>query len=188
MTTRERIRSTVLRVALLLLVCVPAPAPALQHDGGATIWLVRHAERADAHGDPAPDPELSPEGHARAAELARLLGEAGITSLHSTDYHRTRQTVAPLAQALGLEVGLYDPRDPSSLAALEAALRMPGRHLVVGHSNTTPALVERLGGVAGGPMPESEYDRLYLVRIGADGVETTILRYGAPSGGGGAGG
>ena len=36
------------------------------------------------------------------------------------------------------------------------------RHLVVGHSNTTPPLVELFGGDAGPPIDEaSEYDRLY---------------------------
>jgi len=44
----------------------------------------------------------------------------------------------------------------------------PGRHLVVGHSNTTPQLTELLGGDGGEPIVEAtEYDRLYVVKMEA---------------------
>lgn len=164
---------------LLALFCV-VPELAAQA-GGSTVWLVRHAERADAGMTSTPDPELSEEGHQRARELARLLGEAGLTSIHSTDYHRTRQTAAPIAEALGLEVHLYDPRDSASMERMEAVVRGPGRHLVVGHSNTTPDMAERLGGNAVAPISELEYDRLYLLRLDEGTVETSILRFGAPA-------
>ena len=56
-----------------------------------------------------------------------------------------------------------------------------GRHLVVGHSNTTPSVVELLGGDPGSKIEKTEYDRLYIVTIGADGaVSTLLIRYGAP--------
>lgn len=167
---------------LVVGVAVGAPGVAAQ-EAESTVWVVRHAERADGGAASTPDPELSAEGQARAAALARLLGEAGITTVHSTDYRRSRDTVTPLARILGVEVELYDPRDRTSMAALETALRSPGRHLVVGHSNTVPPLVERLGGDAGEPMPETEFDRLYLLRLDGAQVETTILRFGAPEGG-----
>ena len=79
--------------------CHPAFA---QH----TIVLVRHAERADA-GTPAPagaDPELSPAGRTRAATLARVLADAKITAIFTTELKRTQQTAEPLAQVLGLSV------------------------------------------------------------------------------------
>lgn len=150
---------------------------------GATVWLVRHAERADAGMASQGDPELSKVGHARAQELARFLGEAGITSVHSTGYHRTRQTAAPIAEALGLSVMEYDPGDAASMERLAATVRGPGRHLVVGHSNTTPAMVERLGGDPVSSIHELEYDRIYLMRIDGEQVETSILRFGAPASG-----
>ena len=51
---------------------------------------------------------------------------------------------------------------------------------VVGHSNTTPALTELLGGDPGGPIEEkNEYDRLYIVSMSAEGrVSSTLLRFG----------
>jgi len=55
-----------------------------------------------------------------------------------------------------------------------------GRHLVVGHSNTTPQLVELLGGDGGTPIVEAtEYDRLYVVTTqSGDAVKSYLTRYG----------
>ncbi|MBN2872917.1 MAG: histidine phosphatase family protein [Halothiobacillaceae bacterium] len=108
-----------------------------------------------------------------------MLQNAGVTRIHTTDLKRTRQTAAPLAKRLGLRVEVYDPKD---LPALAARLRTaPGRHLVLGHSNTTPALVAALGGEPGEPIAESEYDRLYMLVLAPDGAVTTaLLRFGAP--------
>jgi hypothetical protein len=84
-----------------------------------------------------------------------------------------------VADLFNLEIDLYDPSD---LYALARELNAKGgRHLVVGHSNTTPDLVEILGGVPGPAIvEETEYDRLYILTIGKDGVNTVLLRYGKP--------
>jgi len=139
------------------------------------VYLVRHAERAE---DGTNDPPISEAGLARAQELAVVLEDAGIDHVHSTDLKRTRQTGAPLVEAAGLAVQVYDPSDlPAFAATLRAA---PGRHLVLGHSNTTPELVAALGGDAGEPLEDGEYDRLYVVVIPARGpVSTVLLHYGA---------
>jgi phosphohistidine phosphatase SixA len=168
------------RLAGLLLLAVPAV-----HGGQASgtdrtavepvvVYLVRHAEKASG----GKDPELTEAGRARAQALARTLGDAGIESIHSTDFKRTRETAAPLAHRLGVAVRIYDWDE---MEALAAAMRAAGgRHLVVGHSDTTPELVGLLGGEPGPAIDEpSEYDRLYIVTIGADGAVTSVLlRYG----------
>ena len=153
-----------------------------QASGGSVIYLVRHAETAgDRAMDPS-NPPLSEAGKARAVALTHALADAGLTSIHSTDLQRTRETAAPMAAATGLEVELYDPSDQSAIRALLGRLASDGgRHLIVGHSNTTPALVRMLGGDPLSPIAESEYDRLYVVSIAASGeVLSTLLRYGAP--------
>ena len=153
-----------------------------QAGGGSVIYLVRHAETAgDRAMDPS-NPPLSEAGAARAVALAHALADAGLTSIHSTDLQRTRETAAPVAAATGLEVALYDPSDQSAIRALLGRLASDGgRHLIVGHSNTTPALVRMLGGDPVSPIAESEYDRLYVVSIAASGeVLSTLLRYGTP--------
>jgi phosphohistidine phosphatase SixA len=140
----------------------------------AVIFLVRHAEKMKDSSDPA----LTEAGHARSALLAKLLKDAKIEHIHSSNYKRTMQTAAPLAEALNIEVQLYDPRD---LPAIALKLRQEGgRHLVVGHSNTTPQLTELLGGEGGTPIVEAtEYDRLYFVNLDARGdTSSTMLRFG----------
>ncbi len=157
-----------------------APRLHAQPHETAVVYLVRHAEAIapELREDPK-NPHLSEAGRIRAAHLAYVLGDAGITQIMSTDFHRTRETARPLAEKLGLDVGSYDPYDLPGFA--EALRGMHARILVAGHSNTTPKLVELLGGNPGPPIDEkTEYDRLYVVVLGADGaVTTTLLRYGA---------
>jgi len=140
----------------------------------AVVYLVRHAEK-QVVGE---DPGLNEAGRKRAVELARLLQDAGIEVIYSTDFARTLQTAAPLAEQLGLTVHIYEWERIRELAA--GMLRNGGRYLVVGHSDTTPELVGILGGDPGPPIDEvTEYDRLYLVTIGIDGnVTTEMRRYG----------
>ena len=146
------------------------------------VFLVRHAERADDGGMASEeDPHLSVAGRERAEALAEVLRNAGITHIHTSDYLRTRETVAPLAAATGLAVSTYDVRDLASFAA--RLLATPGRHLVVGHSNSTPELVTALGGDPHGAIETMEYDRLYLLSVGDGSVETVLLRFGVPFGG-----
>ncbi len=162
-------------LAALAVVSVSFAAPPLRaQEAPAVVYLVRHAEKADDSRDPA----LSAEGVERAHLLARVLADAGITRIISSDFQRTRDTAAPLADRLGLTVEIYDPR---ALDQVAQDLRdAGGRVLVSGHSNTTPQLVELLGGQPGTPIRDAdEYDRLYVLTLGTDGTSTVLLRYGA---------
>lgn len=146
-------------------------------DAPAVVFLVRHAEKAD---DGTADPPLTPEGRRRAGALAGELADAGLDRVYSTDYRRTRETAAPVVAAAGAPLELYDPGDLETMA--RRLRERAGRSLVVGHSNTTPTLVELLGGEPGPPIGEAwEYDRLYvlILRPGRP-TGTVLLRYGAP--------
>jgi phosphohistidine phosphatase SixA len=158
-------------LSVLLSACAPTSTP----DITTEIYLVRHAEKTKA----ADDPALTDAGQARALALRERLITEDITRIFSTDTRRTRDTAAPLAEAMGLEVEIYDAGDLAGFAQTLKAT--PGTHLVVGHSNTTPQLVEWLGGEGGEPIVEAtEYDRLYVVRQGEDGLFTSVLeRFGA---------
>jgi broad specificity phosphatase PhoE len=164
-------------MALALLSGTPAVL-AQEAGSGSTVYLVRHAERAADHPS---DPTLTPAGSARAALLARMLADVELVSVWSTDYRRTRLTAAPVARVHGLEVASYDPRGPGLQALLERLRSTPGHHLVVGHSNTTPAVVEALGGDPVSPIDEGEYDRLYVVVLaGSEVVSSALIRFGEP--------
>jgi len=161
--------------AIILLVTIILP-PLLEADETERVYLlVRHAEKIRQGSDP----ELSAAGQLRAKELSGLLADAGIERIHSTDFIRTRDTVVPLAMRRGIEIELYDPSQPDELVR---KLRQAGeRQLIVGHSNTVPDLVQRLGGDGGPEIDEAqEYDRLYLLTVDRKGsVSTVLLRYGA---------
>ena len=141
------------------------------------VYLVRHAEKITGE-NAGQDPALTSEGKARAETLSALLRGEEITKIYSSNYIRTRDTAAPIAAQIGVEIELYDPRDLPALAAILKENKE--RILVVGHSNTIPETVNALGGVGGTPIFEkSEYDRLYVVSILADGiVQTDLRRYG----------
>jgi len=160
---------------LFLVFYMALPAAANAESESATIFLVRHAEKVDASNDP----DLSPAGNIRALLLAYTLKDAGIERVYSTDYRRTRDTANVLAAMLKLPVEHYDPLE---LPALADSLRQSGQNsLVVGHSNTTPEMVNLLGGDPGAEIDEeNEYDRLYVVTIVASGeASSVLLRYGS---------
>lgn len=139
------------------------------------VYLVRHAEKQISSGEMmSKDPDLTAPGVARAKDLARLLQDAGIQYVYSSDYKRTRNTAQPIADLLGLEVQIYDPRKSEEL--VQQIQSNAGRYLVVGHSNSTPNLVKLLGGEAGEPIDDAtEYDRLYTMVL-QDGVAPVTLR------------
>jgi phosphohistidine phosphatase SixA len=173
------IRRISLGLVLLLVALAGSASHVIAQAEPTVVYLVRHAEKADESADPA----LTAEGNARAAVLAGLLSDSGITHIYSSDFVRTRATVEPLARRLGLETLIYDPRD---LVGIASRLRnTPGRHLVSGHSNTTPRLVELLGGDPHSAIDEpSEYDRLYIVTLLPGGrASSVLLRYGELYGG-----
>jgi len=164
----------------------PVPSPGALHtshsalltseatrpQASVVVFLVRHAEKVDD----SRDPPLSEAGKARAELLADVLRDAGITVIWSTDFQRTRGTAEPLARRLGIEIRSYNP---SALELFARQLRaLPGRHLVVGHSNTTPDLARALGGDPRGTIDDAEYDRLYAITLGSASVTTALMRYG----------
>ena len=141
-----------------------------------SIYLVRHAEK-----EKGVNPGLTTAGQARAEALKDRFTGKGIAYVYSSEYRRTLDTLRPFADAAKINIDVYDPRDLAGLADVIRA--RPGDHLVVGHSNTTPQLAAILCECETEPMPETEYDRMYEIRLGANGeaVETNVLRYGDPS-------
>jgi broad specificity phosphatase PhoE len=121
------------------------------------IYVVRHAERADQSNDSA----LSTEGVGRSYKLRDMLRDAGITRIFTSPLRRTIDTAAPLAGAVHVT-----PQPIAAAAALVEAIAASGprdRVLVVGHSNTVPALLRALHVDAEITLTEDDYDNLFIV-------------------------
>lgn len=151
-----------LAVLLTLAVAVPAFAE-------KTVFLVRHAERADtASGTPpvmAADPDLSEAGRARAASLATVLKDAGVTEIYVTEFKRTQQTAEPLAKALGLTVKTVSSKNtPELVKRIKSA---KGNVLVVGHSNSVPEVIKGLGVSSSIEIGDGDFDNLFVLTSGS---------------------
>ncbi len=120
--------------------------------------LIRHA---DVTSDAGNDPPLNAAGAARAQELRHVLADSGITAIFVTSLQRTRTTAQPLADDLGLQPTIQD--DPALIVNAIGNLAGPTTVLVVGHSNTIPDLVLRLGGPTIKPIAADEFDRLLVL-------------------------
>lgn len=136
-----------------------------------TVILVRHAEK-DPTGDPR-DPPLSQAGTERAGRLASLLAAASVTHLFASEYHRTQDTLAPLAARTGKKVEILPGAKMAELCAALDALPGGSIAVVAGHSNTVPAIAAHFGlvlagletGAQGPLLPENAYDRLYAITL-----------------------
>lgn len=146
-----------------ILLSLPAPAFAQK-----VLFVVRHAERADdgaAAGQmqAQTDPPLSAIGQARATRLAAMLADAGVAAVYATEYRRTQDTARPLATRLGVELTTIGARNQDELVSTLRTRHADDVVLVVGHSNTVPAIVQAFGDSPGLTLAEDEYSSLFLV-------------------------
>ena len=153
-----------------------------------TVFLVRHAER---EAEPRQDPPLNKEGIARSQELAKLLGAAGIKTIITSQFARTKQTAEPLATKLNLtatSISLRsNPTNPRLIAEESTAevvnkiLERPGESvLLVGHSNSLPDVIKMLGGDTVPTIDERTFNDLFIVTVYAKGKARVVhLKYGA---------
>jgi broad specificity phosphatase PhoE len=142
-----------------------------------TVYLVRHAEKAAS---PAADPPLLEAGTQRARELARTLGSAGIKTIFTSQFLRTKQTAEPLATKLGISattipvnMSSMNPRELSPQYLKDMAERVysspAGGVLIVGHSNTIPEIIKTLGGDIAPAIDDAVFDDLFVVTVYAKG-------------------
>jgi 2,3-bisphosphoglycerate-dependent phosphoglycerate mutase len=130
-----------------------------------TVFLVRHAEK-----DFGDDPDLTPEGQERAERLCEMLKNTNLAAIYSTDLRRTVQTAEPTAAAKDLQIRIYSPYDLRFFAPQLLRRHRGETILVVGHSNTTPALASLLDPNADYPrFSELDYTNLYIMSIPRQG-------------------
>lgn len=158
----------------LLLAIVLSALPAAGLDA---IYLVRHAEKSagwpqdrdlDAFWP------LSPAGQVRAEWMASRLEDSGIAAVYTSRTTRTLMTGLPLAARARVPISAND--DSINAERMEGFLSgLRGKHsnhravLIVGHSNTIPLLLLRLGA-----RPDC-YDRLGIVNKGQGGDQLLLI-------------
>jgi len=189
--SRSRLAASFALPALLLAggLVAFAPAPPRVESAGlqdrpVTAIVVRHAERATTHPT---DPPLDSIGNVRAVALREALRDAGVSAVYVTQYRRTRETAAPLTEALGLEPReIRAGRDVEEHAA-EIARTLLANHrgetvLVVGHSNTIGRIVRALGADAPAELEDHEYEHLYIVSADGESEARFVrARFGPPN-------
>lgn len=157
---------------LFLLVWLALLCAAMPHDATAqpTVIVVRHGEKQDA----SPDPVLSARGDARATRLAEMLRATKLSATYTTELKRTVMMAAPTAKLLGITSTALPAKD---MDALLAKIRAHGKDetvLVVGHSNTVPTILQKLGHTASVVVNEDDYDNLFVLVPNASGKPTVV--------------
>ena len=134
--------------------------------GPKRIILMRHADKTD---DPE-DEDLSEAGHTRAEHLATYIPQTFgkpdfiIATSHSKHSNRPRETVQPLADALGMHV-MHDFENRDFADLIQEIFDDPdykGKTLVIcWHHGNLPAIAALLGAPAGSypdPWPDDAYN------------------------------
>ncbi|HEX3395191.1 MAG TPA: histidine phosphatase family protein [Steroidobacteraceae bacterium] len=142
-----------------------------------TVIVIRHAEKAAVS---EPDPPLSAAGEARAALLARMLGDprgpGRLDAIYISSALRNRMTAAPLAGRLGITPIVAPTDDPKGLAHRVLRENSGKRVMVVGHVNTVPDIVAALSGRSDIPqLDEKDFGTMYIVTVPRIG-HTNLLR------------
>lgn len=142
------------------------------------IWIVRHGEKNLE--DPADkDPALSKAGEERAIALAKYLKGNKMAALFSTDYKRTRGTLAPLAAAQQLPLQLY--KSTAYQAVADTILNTyKGKNIVIcGHSNRLLGIIAAFKATSTlKEITEDEYSHIFLIEIKGDQVTLQEGHYG----------
>lgn len=136
-----------------------------------TFYLIRHAEK-DKSDPNNVDPELIQDGLDRSIRWAEVFDPIPLDAIYSTNYERTLMTAAPASVKKNIDVQYYDPRDID----IEAFKKdnMGKNVLVVGHSNTTPDLTNKiLGTEKYEALADDDNSSLFIVRV-IDSTATDI--------------
>ena len=172
----------VVPIIIYVLVCVGL-AWFFESQATTTVIFVRNAD-VDAATAGNGDPSLSVLGRRRAELLADALEDidvvAGVDAIYASEFRRTQQTAAPVANRLELDVRIADPYQVEPFMAQLLREHKGEIVLVVTHGDILASLVEELHGSKNiPPMDDVSDDNIYIVTIPWFGkVKTLRLHYG----------
>lgn len=128
-----------------------------------TYYLIRHAEK-DRSDSTNTNPALTEKGLERAKHWAHYFDSIPLNKIYSTDYQRTQQTARYVAEKQKITVESYSP---NTIITEDFKNNSKGQKvLIVGHSNTTPMLVNQLiGNGKFEDIPDDDNSLLYVVTL-----------------------
>ncbi|MFL2603469.1 MAG: SixA phosphatase family protein [Flavobacteriaceae bacterium] len=136
-------------------------------------YLLRHAEK-ELRNPENKNPHLTKQGEIRALNWKNIFKHISFDNIYSTNYFRTQETARPTAEDKGIIVEKYDPKNLYNELFKE---KNKGKKiLVVGHSNTTPALANLIiGKNIYTSIDESIHGNLYIINIINNNVTYELL-------------
>jgi phosphohistidine phosphatase SixA len=145
------------------------------------VVLVRHAEPSATTGG---DPDLSPAGERRVAQLGGFLSEVlegqAVDDLYAADTRRAQQTAASVANQFKLPVNLLAGSDWAELGSRIRRDHRGETVVVVGYANTLPAVVTQLAG-SHVTLAADDFSSVFVVLLPSPGQARVLrLRYGEP--------
>lgn len=144
--------------------------------------IIRHAEKDTTVANSkmmASDPPLNSIGETRALSLVDKFKAHKVNQIYSTNYKRTKATASPIAKAQNLGITIYDPKKLDTFAIQLLSLENKGKTiLVVGHSNTSPKLVNLLiKKDQYKDLDESVYDTYWIVKNNNGKTKAKMLKF-----------
>ncbi len=148
---------TIKTIAVALLVAFASAVSPAATPVQPNIYIMRHLHTPAG----VSDPDLTDEGKKYAGAVDDWFRRDPPNIIYVSSTKRAQQTAAPLAARLKLPPKIYDPRDTPGLIASVSA--ETGTVLIVGHSNTVPDIVEKLGGQRPGDLVHEDFGDIWHV-------------------------
>ena len=161
-----------LKASIILFALFAALAPGSPADAQEVVFVIRHAEKQDAGADPG----LTEAGRMRANAWARMLGKAGVEFVVTTDARRTRETGGIIAESLGIAREEAPMADVAGLIDLLTFDHAEDKVLVVGHTETIPAILSHLGVAGTFEIDQDDYANMFIVTSRDDEARLVNLR------------
>lgn len=180
--TRLRSRASLmpLLLPLVAVIVVAAGTVALSNWVRTTVVvMVRHAEASSSSSG---DPELSPIGERRAAQLGAFLADAlpgrTVDHLYAADTRRAQQTAASVANEFKLPINLLAGSDWPGLASRIRREHRGETVVIVGYASTLPGVLGQLS-ASQLAIEADDFGSVFVVVMPSPGQPRTVrLRYG----------
>lgn len=150
-------------------------APGLSVQAQEAIYIIRHAEK-ELTGE---DPKLTDIGRKRAAAWAEMLMHAKLDVAITSDARRTRETGEIIAKTLGLPKKEIPKQDVTGLVDLLQFDHEEDSVLVVGHTETIPNILAKLGVVDVVEISKDDFANLFILFAPGSG-ERQLVRLRMP--------